>query len=251
MTVTPLVLAALALSAQGSVPTHGPSAEQADLLRRADVGTTAPPRFRALLRLSVSARPGGGHIEVWRSVGARTLVRFLDPSERGKYLLYRDREVWFLAPGSRNPVRLPPSFRLRGSATLDDVLGRHYSRDFATRSAEEKEAGGHAVVEFHLEPLTPGSPYASVLYVVRRASALPERAEFRLRSGRLATVLEFAEWSPGARLRPRRLILRDALRGGAVTEVEVRGFEERDVPDGLFDLKDGSERRRLSDDPRP
>jgi hypothetical protein len=203
------------------------------------------------LRLSIPERPGGGHIEVWRSGEARTLVRFLDPGERGKYLLYRDRDLWFLAPGSRNPVRLPPSFRLRGGATLDDVLGRHYSRDFALRSAEERTAGGHPVVEFGLEPREAKSQYASVLYVVRSATALPERAEFRLRSGRLATVLEFTDWSPDARLRPRRLVLRDALRGGAVTEVEVLDFDERHVPAGLFDLRDSTERRRLEAQPTP
>ena len=249
MTCALLVLATLALPPGESVARQGAAAERAALLRRADIGTATPLSFRARLKLTIPDRPDGGRIEVWRSGEARTLVRFLDPGERGKFLLYRDNELWFLSPGSRNPVRLPASFRLRGSATLDDILGRRYSRDFTVRSAEEREDGGHRVVEFRLEPRDARAPYASVLYVVALASARPERAEFRLRSGRLATILEFTEWFPLAQPRPRRLALRDALKGGAVTDVEVLDLEERDVPPGLFDLRDGTARKGLENEP--
>ena len=71
------------------------------------------------------------------------------------------------------------------------------------------------------------------------------RAEFRLPSGRVATILEFAEWRAGSAAQPRSLVLRDALRGGAATRVEVLELEEREVAPGLFDRNDDRERRRL------
>jgi len=246
--LTALVAWVVPRDAVGSAPA---TAEHEALLRKADVGSAAPPSFRAVLLLTPQGRPEAAQLEVWRSSDERTLVRFLDPRERGKYLLYTEGELWFLAPGAQKPVKLPPSFRIRGAATLDDILGRHYSRDYRIRSVGESSQSGHGRVTFDLEPRAEKAPFASILYVVDAASARPERAEFRLRSGRLATVLEFDEWSPGARLVPRRFTLRDALRGGSAIEVEVVRLEAREVPAGLFDRQDGSERRRLETEPRP
>jgi hypothetical protein len=258
MVCTALVTAAFLLSALAAPPaapeaekSAPASAEHAALLRRADVGSAAPPSFRAILLLRAKGRPEGGRIEVWRSREDRTLVRFLDPRERGKYLLYTEGELWFLAPGARKPVKLPTSFRIQGAATLDDILGRRYSRDYRIRSVGESGGDGRRRVEFRLEALAEKAPFPTILYVVDPATGRPERAEFRLRSGRLATVLEFEQWLPGRRLTPRLLTLEDALKGGSATEAEVVVFEEREIPAGLFNRNDGTERMRLEAEPRP
>jgi hypothetical protein len=217
--------------------------QQQALLVQADLGRAAPASFRALLWLRTKQQPERGRIEVWRSQDG-TLVRFLDPSERGKYLLYRGDGLWFLAPGSKKPVSVPASFRLRGGATLDDLLGRQYSRDYRVLSAQPvPEAPGEVV--FELEARSDKAVYARVAYRVQSRPPRPLRVECRLRSGRLATVLEFQEWARSDAPRPTRLTLRDELRGGALTRIEVLEHEERAVPAGLLDLADPSARREL------
>ena len=74
-------------------------------------------------------------------------------------------------------------------------------------------------------------------YVVGRSTLRPVRAEYRLPSGKVATIVEFAKWSEGRRPYASRLLIRDALHGGATTAVDVLEVEERPVavPDGLFD----------------
>jgi hypothetical protein len=225
--------------------------EQQALLARTDLGRSASAAFRAVLLLRTEEHPDRGRIEVWRSKEG-TLVRFLDPSERGKYLLYRADKVWFLAPGSKKPVSLPPTFRLRGGATLDDVLGRQYSRDYRI-VAVEPVPGAPGEHLFELEARSQQAVYARVAYRVQAQPPRPVRVECRLRSGRLATVLEFHEWAKGDLPRPTRLTLRDELRGGALTHIEVLEHEERAVPAGLFDLSDPSYRRDLeqANEPRP
>jgi hypothetical protein len=71
------------------------------------------------------------------------------------------------------------------------------------------------------------------------------RAEYRVPSGKVATVVEFAEWSAGGRPYATRLLVRDALHGGATTAVDVLEVEPRPVPDGLFDLADPAARQQL------
>lgn len=213
-----------------------------DLLRRSDMATVGPQSFRAVLRVTADRK--AIELEVWRSGENRTLVRFLAPKERGKYLVRLDSTLWFLSPGAKNPVKLAPSFKLKGSASLDDLLGIRYSRDYEIVSfAEEQDASGPLAV-FDLRAKGKAL-YPRVRYLVRAATARPLRAEYTLVSGKLASVVEFAEWDGTQRARFRRLVFRDQLRNGAVTDVELVEMEERTVPTALFDLGDGSERRRM------
>lgn len=229
-----IALSALAVGVEAESPE--------DLLRRSDVAAAQPEAFRALLRVRAEGRTV--ELEVWRSGESRTLVRFLDPRERGKYLLRLDGVLWFLSPGARNPVKLAPAHKLKGSASLDDLLGIRYSRDYEIVAfTEEQDASGPLAV-FDLRARGK-APYPRVRYLVRPATGRPWRAEYGLASGKLASVVEFAGWDETQGARVKRLVLRDQLRGGAVTEVELVEMEPRPVPAGLFDLRDGSERRRL------
>ena len=250
-----LAVGALAfLSVSVSVPVPVPlpvcSADQAsvspeDLLSRSDVGALAPESFRSRMRLTAGHKPPL-EVEVWRKGEARTLVRLLGPKEQGKYLLRLGGVLWFLAPGARKPVRLNPSYRLRGSATLDDVLGLQYARDYRVGGSTEI---GDGLVALDLVARGPGAVYPAVRYVVRRSTFRPMRAEYRLPSGKVATIVEFEQWNEGRRPYARRLLVRDALHGGTATTVDVLEVEERPVPDGLFDLADPSARRRLEATP--
>jgi hypothetical protein len=241
-----LALATTAALAVGSgVPALG---EMADLLRRSDVATNEPASFRSRILLQGPGPEAPVEIEVWHERPSRTLVRFLGAKHRGKYLLYLPEAVFFLAPGARQPVALPRSFRLHGSATLDQVLGLRYSRDFSISRAEPSEDGAHVV--FELQARDAKAQYPRVRYVVERRTARPTRSELLLAGGKLATSVEFATWSPGVPLQPLRLVLRDHLRGGAATRVELLELEERNVPEGLFSLSDSAARRGLeSQDP--
>lgn len=216
-----------------------------ELLARSDIGSFAPASFRARLVLKPPPPRESREVEVWRSGEAKTLVRFLNPKERGKYLLRLDRQLWLVAPGAREPVRISPSYRLYGGATLDDVLGARLARDYAVESASEEEEAGGRVVVLELRAKAEHLLFPQVRYVVREATERPIRAEYRLLSGRPATAVEFVEWNDGRTRYARRLVVRDLLRKGAMTEVQVLDLQERSVPEGLFDLHDSSARHAL------
>jgi Outer membrane lipoprotein-sorting protein len=235
----------LAIPVSLSVSVSVCSADQAlgpeELLRRSDLGALAPESFRSRMRLTAGEK-SPLEVEVWRKGESRTLVRLLGPREKGKYLLRLGRDLWLLAPGAKKPVRLNPSYRLRGSATLDDVLGLQYGRDYRVTGATDVEGG---LVALDLAARGPEAIYPALRYVVRRSTLRPVRAEYRVPSGKVATIVEFETWSEGRRPYASRLRVKDALHGGATTTVDVLEVEERAVPDGLFDLAHPTERRRL------
>ena len=221
-------------------------ADAAELLKQSDVASYSPESFRARLRITALREPPDSmEVEVWRSGESKSLVRFLGPKERGKYLLRLDGISWFLAPGAKKPVKVGAAHRLRGSASLDDLLGIRYGRDYVIEGAtESKEVDGSLVV-FNLAAEDRHAPYPRVRYVVRRATHRPVRAEYLLKSGKVSSVVEFLEWEKGTRPVVHRLVLSDRLRSGFRTEVTLLEMEERKVPAGLFDLRDATQRRRL------
>jgi hypothetical protein len=249
------VLAVLALSfaSTATVPaatgTIAP-ADAAELLKQSDVASREPESFRARLRITaLHDPPEPMEVEVWRSGESKGLVRFLGPKERGKYLLRLDGVVWFLAPGAKKPVKVSAAHRLRGGASLDDLLGIRYGRDYVIEGATESEGADGSLVVFDLAAKGPHATYPRVRYVVRRATHRPVRAEYLLKSGKTSSVVEFLEWEEGSRPVVRRLILSDRLRSGLRTEVTLLEMEERKAPDGLFELRDPTERRKLEERP--
>src|SRR6185436_6390927 len=111
------ILASLIAAAVGMLPAR----ESQELLRRSDAGALAPTAFRARLAVVAATSKGRHEIEVWRS-GESMLVRFLDPKDRGKYIVERAGEQWLIAPGARRPVRLKTSYRLYGGVTLEQIF---------------------------------------------------------------------------------------------------------------------------------
>jgi len=247
--VSAAFLALLALTTAGAVPAPGGTiapADAAELLKQSDVASHSPESFRARLRITpLNDPPEPMEVEVWRSGESKSLVRFLGPKERGKYLLRLDGVGWFLAPGAKKPVKVGAAHRLRGSASLDDLLGIRYGRDYVIESATETEGTDGSLVVFDLAAKAPHAPYPKVRYVVRRATHRPVRAEYLLRSGKVSSMVEFLDWEAGIRPVVHRLVLSDRLRSGLRTEVTLLEMEERKVPDGLFDLRDPTERRKL------
>jgi hypothetical protein len=212
-----------------------------DLLRRSDVSLLAPASFRASLTITTRGKAVG--LQVWRSGESDLLVQFLGEADEGKFLLRREGVLYFIAPRARKPIRLNPSYRLSGAASLDEILGTRYAQAY-TVVRSSPEGSGDAIV-LHLQAVDPKAQFPVVRYVVERTTSRPTRVEFDLRGGKTARVVEFIRWAEGPRVHPARLRIRDELNPQATAEVDILSVEPRPVPAGLFDLADDSERRKL------
>lgn len=213
-----------------------PAAQVADqeLLAASDLFAAAPTEFRVEVEVRESGAANGMPLEIWRRGEELALVRLLADKDRGKFLLRRDRELYFIAPGSARPVKLAPSYRLQGAA-LDELLGLRLIRDF--RIERVSEGGG--VVTFDLIAKDKGAAAPRLRWAVSRSRRLPLRADLQASDGKVLRVIEFAEWSDARRGVPKRMLVKEVLRGGAPLEIRFDTFEIRAVSLELFDLAAG------------
>ena len=210
-----------------------PSARAADieLLAASDLFAAAPSEFRVEVEVRQGTGSSGMPLEIWRRGEELALVRLLAEKDRGKFLLRRDRELFFIAPGSARPVKLAPSYRLQGAA-LDELLGLRLVRDYRI----ERVAESSGVVTFDLTANDKRAATPRLRWVVSRARRLPLRADLQASDGRVLRVIEFPEWSAARRGVPKRMVVKEVLHGGAPLEILFAELDIRAVGPELFDL---------------
>ena len=237
-----LFLFALPTAASEKVGEAVPPAKAADqeLLAASDLFAAAPAEFRLEVEVRQGADARGMALEIWRRGEDLALVRLLAERDRGKFLLRRDRELYFIAPGSARPVKLAPSYRLQGAA-LDELLGLRLTRDYRIDGVSE----GGGVVTFDLVAKDKGAAAPRLRWVVSRARRVALRADLQTNDGRTLRVIEFTEWSDSSRGVPRRMVVKEVLRGGTPLTLLFGVLEARPVALELFDLESGAARASL------
>lgn len=233
---------AAVVTAATAAAAGGAGADPAALLAATDLFAAAPAELRLALEVGVEGRGERSPLELWRRGDQLALVRFLAPAERGKFVLRRDGETWFLAPGARRPVRMGGSFRLHGGAALDDLLGLSLARDYRVAAHEERRG----VATLDLEAVASGAAYPRIRWVVDAARRRPLRAELAARGGKALRTVEFRSWLDAARLIPGELAVADLVRRVKLV-VRFLEVEARPVPEALFDLDDPSARAALEE----
>jgi len=229
------VLVAVTLSLEvGAAP---PTPADQRLLATADPFARGPSSFRASLEVVAGARRL--RLELYRSGDHLALLRFLDPAERGKFLLRCHGETWFLAPGARRPVQVGPGHRLAGVG-LDELIGIRLASAYAVTDVVDVSG----VVTFALSARSAEVAFARVRHVVRRADGVPLRTDLQAADGRVLRMIEYLAWRSEAELAPERVLVKDLVRRGPPVEVHFVEVVSEALPDVLFDPLDGAERAR-------
>jgi outer membrane lipoprotein-sorting protein len=165
-----------------------------------------------------------------------TIVQVLEPaSERGQAMLMRGRDLWIFIPSVSQPVRLSLSQRLTGQVANGDIARANFSGDYTPRLLRTESIDGHEHYVLELTAVDRGVTYSRVLLWVRKSNFHPHKAEFFSLSGRLLKTARYEEFRTlGGRVRPTRLVLRDALREGDESVMEYSALKLRDLPARMF-----------------
>jgi hypothetical protein len=226
------VLAALALP--GPAPAQDDPQER---LRAVEAARMPFDEGHIELRIGLAGEEGvdwDGSIDLYVERPHRALAVFRGGRQGGRRVLGIEGEVFLLVPGARHPLAVTGRQRLAGPASLADLAGPPLSALFdATARPGEPDA-----LELNAKP-DATAPYASGTLWLDPHTGLPQRAVFRLPSGKEARAVRFTAFrQEEGRTVVARMELDDLLGSRERTAVlEFLSYREQPVPDAWLTLE--------------
>jgi outer membrane lipoprotein-sorting protein len=166
----------------------------------------------------------------------QTLIKFTDPSDKGKLLLMVEDGMWFYLPSASRPIRVTPLQKLAGNASNGDVAQTDFAILYAATLVGEETLDGKPAWVLELTAKRKSATYHSVRYWVAKEGLVPLQAELRLTSDKPSKLARFEEYEQvgGRRLLKRQVIV-DLLRNEHPrTVLEFHNYAARQLPDRLF-----------------
>ncbi len=114
-----------------------------------------------------------------------SLAEFTAPGKvKGRMLLMRDRNMWFIKPGLRKPVPISARQKLMGGASNGDIASTDYAGDYRAKYVREEDFNGRPCYLFDLTSIHKHTTYDRILYWVNKQNEVAEKAEFYTVSGK-------------------------------------------------------------------
>lgn len=160
------------------------------------------------------------------------VVKTLSPAnERGTSFLQDHKDVWSFLPTLSQPVRLSLQQRLIGDVANGDLTRTNFFGDYKARFMRPERE--HYILE--LLAKNDAVTYDRVVYWVRKDNFYPFKAKFYAASGRLLKTCSYENYRLLAgRMRPSRIVLRDAVVRGQYSVVEYTDLTATDLPARYF-----------------
>ncbi len=229
-----LVLAALPARAAGV-----DDEDAAAIVRKADEVRFPAEGFEAGVAIESVAEGSAPQVRKYRVLSKgneNTIVMVTEPAaERGQIMLMKGHDLWVFLPNVSQPVRLSLSQRLTGEVANGDLARANFAGDYDARvlRVESGEDGPTYVLELLAHER--GVTYHKVLYWVRKANAWPVKAEFYSVSDRLLKTAHYDDFQRVAgKMRPLRIVMRDALHEDEVSTLRYSDMKLRELPDRVF-----------------
>lgn len=175
------------------------------------------------------------HYEVSIKGGNRSLVKFLEPEDRGKFLLTVDEFMWIYLRSASRPVRVTPLQRLSGNASNGDVAQTSLTENYQPVAMTEELLDGKPVYVMDLVARRKSATYQGTRYWIAKDTLLPLKAEYKLSSGKPSKRAIFAEYQQvDGRQVLRRQEIYDLLRNEEKSVLEYSNYARKELPDKLF-----------------
>jgi outer membrane lipoprotein-sorting protein len=232
-TATPMAFAADAPAAQMDEATIKSIVEKADQVRIPAEG------FQVDISITSTQPDEAPELRKYRVLSKgneNTVVMVTEPaSERGQIILMKGRDLWIFMPDVSQPVRISLSQRLTGQVANGDLARANFSGDYTPRLLRTETVGNDSYYVLELTAVDRGVTYQKVMYWVNQKNFWPLKAEFYSLSNRLLKRCRYENFQTlGGRVRPTRMVLEDALRGGEQSVLDYSAMKLRELPDKIF-----------------
>jgi outer membrane lipoprotein-sorting protein len=225
---------------QAALAQPAPAAQPAieEILSQADRGQNGLQSFVVDVRITNYVRDKVSKVsnyQVFIKGGDRSLVKFTDPEEKGKYLLTVDEFMWIYLKSASRPVRVTPLQRLSGNASNGDVAQTSLVENYQPVSMTEEVLEGKPVYVLDLVAKRKSATYQGTRYWIAKDTLLPLKAEFKLGSGKPSKRAIFAEYQTvDGRQLLRRQEIYDLLRNEEKSVLEYSNYVRKELPDKMF-----------------
>jgi len=165
-----------------------------------------------------------------------TVVQVTEPaSERGQIILMKGRDLWVFMPEVSQPVRISLSQRLTGQVANGDLARANFAGDYNPKIVRSETINNEKYHVLELTGVDRSVTYQRVVYWVNEKNNWPLKAEFYSLSNRLLKKCSYENFQALAgKVRPTRLVMEDALRGGEKSVLEYSEMKLRELPDKIF-----------------
>jgi len=171
---------------------------------------------------------------VYITPGRRSLVLMRSPSEAGQKLLMVEDYFWILMPQSRNPIRITPLQKLLGEASTGDVATMTFSEYYDAALVGETQWEGQEALRLDLKAAHPGTTYARVDLLVRKADQVPLAADLYVESGKLVKQARYHLGELQGRPAITRMELIDKIQKDRRTLVLTKDIEAVAIPEKYY-----------------
>jgi Outer membrane lipoprotein-sorting protein len=173
-------------------------------------GSMYPEKAAALLKESDLSRGNSSGLEWDIEIESRTeaetesnsltvlvketncLAVYQSPSNvKGRKILMKDRNMWFIKPGLSKPVPISPRQKLLGGASNGDIASTNYAGDYTIESYSETVLDNEPCVLFDLKASTKNVTYDRIRYWVSQKTKTGLKAEFFTLSGKMFKTAVF------------------------------------------------------------
>ena len=171
-----------------------------------------------------------------------SLARFVAPAKvKGRKVLMRDRNMWFIKPGLKKPVPISPRQKMMGGASYGDIASTNYAGDYKVAAVTDSDFEGEACHQMDLVAKNKKVTYAKIRYWVSKTRNVGLKAEFFTVSGK---VFKSATFDYGNQLAldgeqvpfVSKMTITDAVTPQNITVLSYRDVQARSVPASTFNL---------------
>jgi outer membrane lipoprotein-sorting protein len=233
------LLLAAGLCLVASVARADDPVDAAAIVRRADEVRFPAEGFEASVAIESVAPGADPQVRKYRVLSKgneNTVVMVTEPaSERGQIMLMKGHDLWVFLPSVSQPVRLSLSQRLTGEVANGDLARANFAGDYDARVLRTEVVDGEPTYVLELVARERGVTYHKVLYWVRSSNSWPYKAEFYSVSDRLLKTARYEDFQRVAgKMRPMRIVMRDALKEDEQSTLRYSDLRLRELPDRVF-----------------
>jgi len=178
-----------------------------------------------------------------KAKGDQAVAETMEPdTSKGEYMVFKERNLWFVKPGMKRPVVISARQKLTGPASNADIVSTNYFRDYDGSIVGEEKVGGVDCWKMELKAKAKNVSYNGIRYWVAKANHLGLKAEFLSIKGEPFKLAEFKyenKISSSGKERPfmSKILIKDAQRADSSSTIVVSTPKIIDVPDGSLDVK--------------